>query len=43
LTVEGRDIIGIAQMWATDNVNDAELSIEGYTLDMIEKRAKVAV
>ena len=30
--VEGRDIIGIAETWATDNVNDAELSIEGYTL-----------
>jgi len=30
--VEGRDVIGIAETWATDNVNDAELSIEGYTL-----------
>ena len=30
--VDGQDIIGVVETWATDNVTDAELSIEGYTL-----------
>jgi len=30
--VEGYDLIGIAETWATDSVNDAELSMEGYNM-----------
>jgi len=30
--IDGQNIIGIAETWATDNVTNAELYIEGYTL-----------
>ena len=30
--VEAYDLIGITETWATESVNDAELSIEGYNM-----------
>jgi len=30
--VEDYDLIGIAEIWATESVNDAELSTEGYNI-----------
>jgi len=37
LRVQGYDVIGIVETWATNSINDAELAIEGYNMFRVDR------
>ena len=38
--IDGRDIVGIVESWATNKINDAELSIDGYNMYRLDRGNK---